>query len=587
MEVSNDQLSGFLLDAGLISRSDLADVIALAEEEGRPLAEMLVRAGIVGDDDVRHAVARALGIPFFVFENQILNEEVLALLPEPMSRTHNAVVVGAQGNRLEVAFLDTNDIELVQAFFGDAWTVVPRLTTRASVKYALVQYQKALKELFGSRIAEELRLLEQSQQLGDQRASMDAAVRAVDALLRHALQAKAREMHIDPGPHDLRVRYRLGRMLYDAMHVPAHAAAALSARLKALARIPLTHSLGTGRFKMNPEGAEDSPVAVTLALYPVVSSSDYADKLVLSFTPERATKYGFSLHALGVAPHNIETIQRLLGNTKGLILVCGVEGSGKTSMLYTLLDESTEPSKHVATVEETASYVLTGVSQMEVDEALGLNAVSCVRAQLKHHPDVLMIDATLTEELALLAAQAANRGSLVLLGVDAVTAGEGIAQLASLGVPLELLAAVCVGSIGVHTMSRLCSYKSARYRPTRAEQTLLEDVVDIKGTMTALKEERVIGERTVWKDIELSQPTPCSHCENGFNGLVGLQEVVPISRMLQEHIYAGADIYALEMQAKQDGVLTLAEDALYKGIQGLVGADGVLEVAAGYQTRYM
>jgi type II secretory ATPase GspE/PulE/Tfp pilus assembly ATPase PilB-like protein len=586
MEVSSDQLSDFLFDAGLISRGDLARARSIAEEEGKSLAEVLVEGGMVGDDDVRRTLARALGVPFVVFENQPLDEEVLMLLPEPMSRSHNAVAIGARDNRLEVAFLDTHDIESIQTFFGDAWTVVPRLTTRASMKYALVQYQRALRDLFGARITEELRAIEQSQRMGDRTGSTNAAVRAVDALLHHALQAKAREMHIEPSVNGVRIRYRLGNALYDAMNVPVYAAPLLGARLKSLSQIPLTSAFGTGRFKMNTQGAQNETVTVTLSTNPVISESGNNERIALSFIYENVGRQGLSLSTLGVAPHNIETIQGFLGHTSGLILVCGVEGSGKTSMLYTLLDESAAPSKHIATVEDSVSYVLPTATQMEVDESLGLNAVSCARAQLRHNPDILMIDAALTEELVFLAAQAANRGSLVLLGVHAVTAGEGMAQLAALGVPLELLATVCIGSIGVHTMSRLCSYKTARYKPTRVEQTLLENTIDIKDTIAVLKNEQILDSRTVWKDIELQQPTPCSQCQDGLSGLVGLQEVVPMSLMFKEGIREGADVYALEIQARRDGVLTLAEDALYKAIQGIISADGVLEVAAGYQARY-
>lgn len=586
MEVTNDQLGAFLYDAGLISRSELARAAAIAQQEGLSLADMLVQRGMVGDDDVRRATALALGVPFILLDKQTLRAEDLMRLPEPMARIHNAVISGVQGQKLEVALLDTNDIKPIQDFFGSEWTVAPRLTSRASIKHALMHYQKILKDLFGGRIAEEIQSLERSHQMKDQRGSVDASVRAVDALLQHALHMKAREVHVNPSPQGLRVRYRLGAGLYDAVHLPAHAAPLLGARFKSLANIPLASSFGTGRFKMSPEGAQNDSVSVTVSTMPVVSEHERAEKFVLTLVYEHADKSGFSLSALGVAPHNIESIQSLLHRKSGLVLVCGAEGSGKTSMLYTLLDECADVSKNLASVEETVSHALPAVAQVGVDESLGLTALSCLRAQLRQHPDILMIDCPLTEELALLSVQAANRGTLVLLGVEAVTAGEGISQLLALGVPAELLAAVCIGSIGVHTAHRLCTHQTIGYKPTRAEQSLLEDTVDIKATLAALKNEQVIDARTAWKDVELHQPTPCPHCADGFSGLVGLQEVVPMSRMLKELVRGGAGAYALEIGAKEDGVLTLAEDALYKAIQGVISAGGALEVAAGYQARY-
>jgi type II secretory ATPase GspE/PulE/Tfp pilus assembly ATPase PilB-like protein len=414
---------------------------------------------------------------------------------------------------------------------------------------------------------------------------MDASVRATDALLQHALHMKAREVHMEPTAQGVRIRYRLGSSLYDALNIPAHAAPSLGARLKSLANIPLLETLGSGRFKMSPEGA-NSVVSVAVSTTPVVLESGRADKFVLSFTHEHAGKSGFSLSALGVSPHTREHITQLLHQKSGLVLVCGPKGSGKTSMLYTLLDECTDTPKHIASVEDSVSYVLSSVTQMEVNESLGLTALSCVRTQLRHHPDILMIDCALTEELVLLAAQAANRGILVLLGVEAATAGEGIARMLGLSVPPELLAAVCIGSVSVYTAPRLCAHKKTPYKLTRAEQTLLEDTIDIKETLAALKKEQVIDVRTAWKDIELYKPKACPECEEGFAGFIGIQEVVLVSRMLKELVRDGASVYELEMQAKREGVLTLAEDALYKAIQGVVSADLVLEVAAGYQARY-
>ncbi|MBY0473250.1 Flp pilus assembly complex ATPase component TadA [Patescibacteria group bacterium] len=593
MQVDDRQLKAFLFEGGLVPRTELDRASKLALERDQPLTETLVQSGVLGDDEMRRTLGAMLGIPFVILESQPLHKESLMRLPEPMARTHNAIIVGVQGQKLEVVFLDTKDIKPVQDFFGSGWTVMPHLTNRASIKYALTQYQKILKELFGNRIAEELRSLERAHQIQDGRGSMEASVRAAEALLQHALHMKAREMHIEPSSQGLRIRYRLGSALYDSMQVPTHAAPFLGARFKSLANIPLTDVLGSGRFKMNapmggrnPEEAQNESVTVTVSTIPIILENGPAEKLLLSFVHERSGKNGFSLAALGAAPHTIESIQRLVSHASGLVLVSGVEGSGKTSMLYTLLDECADVSKHMASVEDTVSHVLPGVAQMEIDESVGLTASSCVRAQLKQHPDVLMIDCVLTEEVALLAAQAANRGSLVLLGVEATVAGEGIAQLLALGVEPELLAAVCVGSIGVHTISRLCTHKTLSYKPTRAEQTLLEETIDVKEVIAALKKEHSIDARTVWKDIELRRPIPCPQCEDGFAGLVGLQEVVTMSRTLKELVRAGADTFTLELQAKRDGSMTLAEDALYKGIQGVISADGVLQVAAGYQGRY-
>jgi len=198
MQVDDRQLKAFLFEGGLVPRTALDRASKMAEEMNQPLTETLVQSGVFGDDEMRRTLGAMLGIPFIVLESRPLHKESLMRLPEPMARTHNAIIVGIQGQNIEVVFLDTKDIEPIQEFFGPAWTVMPHLTSRASIKYALTQYQKILKDLFGSRIAEELRSLKRSHAIQDGRGSMDTSVTAAEALLQHALHMKAREMHIEP-----------------------------------------------------------------------------------------------------------------------------------------------------------------------------------------------------------------------------------------------------------------------------------------------------------------------------------------------------------------------------------------------------
>jgi type II secretory ATPase GspE/PulE/Tfp pilus assembly ATPase PilB-like protein len=574
MQVSDRQLSDFLFDAGLLPRRELERAARLASEREESLSQTLVGIGLVSDDDLRRAVARMLGVQFVLLSKDMFDARALELLPEAFSRTHNVLALSSDGTTLEVALLDLESLAAVREYVGPTRTVVPRLTNRQSLTHGLLHYQRHLKEQFGARIAAELAVMQQAHHAGDMARATDAAVRAADALLQHALNQRAHELHLESYSTGVRVRYRIQHALHDAFVLPAHAASFLVARFKSLAQMPHTRVPHVGRFKFSIDGAS-SQVGVTVASVPTHNG----EKLLLSFAHAGSDKHGLSLSSLGLTPGSMNAVRKLLTQRGGLLLVCGKEGAGKTTMLYTLLDELADPSKNIASVETHVSFELPAVSQMEVHSQLGLSPASCIRTQLRHNPDVLLIDTELDEEAALLAAQAANRGVFVLLGVESPTAAEGIERLRSL-IPADMLAATLAGSIGVERVPTLCSNSKEPYRLARVERTLLEDTSDIKTLLTEVKEDQIVEPSTAWKDIPFYSAQPCKECSGGYAGQTGLQEIIPNSLVLKDMIAAGADARQIMHEAQREGAILFARDALYKAVQGIVSIETAVAVAA-------
>jgi type IV pilus assembly protein PilB len=216
---------------------------------------------------------------------------------------------------------------------------------------------------------------------------------------------------------------------------------------------------------------------------------------------------------------------------------------------------------------------------MEVNEPLGLTAAACIRAQLKANPHVLMIDCPLDEEVALLAAGVANRGTIVLLGVEAASAADGIAHMETLGVSGDMLASVLEASIGVAVVRTLCAQSRVIAHPGRSQLHALEDALNIKTVLDDLKAEQRIADDVVWKNADFYTPEACAECDGGYRGVSGLQEVVSVTRMLKEHIRQDASPQELAMDAAREGTLSLADDALAKALLGLVGMEDLVTLA--------
>jgi type II secretory ATPase GspE/PulE/Tfp pilus assembly ATPase PilB-like protein len=573
MPVDELRLCDFLFDAGLLARGDLDRAQAFARERGQTLAEALVHSGIVHDDHVRRALAHILGVPFVLLERDDINSNALVLLPEAFSRAHNAVAFREAGTDVEVALLDMATAPTVEAQLPPGRRLLPRFTSKESLTRALLEYQKHLKTAYGSTIAAEV---SQLQGAGGVRGNHDAAVRAADALLRHALSQQAEDVHLEPHTSGMRVRYRFGSEIYDAMLLPEAAHLPLLARFATLAGMTAGTTVPrTGRFKLFTDGAVSSEaVAVTVSTVPVIYAGAPAEKMHLALARETEGASGLSLSALGMSSSNALLLRRALQKRSGLVLVCGVSGAGKTTLLYALLDSLQSQGLSAASVEQRVTHFLSHVAQMEQNDELGLSAAACIRAQLKHDPHVLMIDTPLDEESALLATQAANRGTLVLLGVDAASAAEGIEILQSL-VPSGNVAAVLEASVGVALFPKLCAESRAPYTLSRGEQHTLEDTIAIKPVLEMLKAEHILEAHTPWKDIQLYGGKECAHCTGGYTGQIGIHEVLPLTRTLRTMIAEDASAEALVGEARSDGALFFAEDALAKAVQGLISAEHI------------
>ncbi|MEK7109555.1 MAG: ATPase, T2SS/T4P/T4SS family, partial [Patescibacteria group bacterium] len=341
----------------------------------------------LSDDGRRHALAHDLGVPFVTLERGDISVEALQLLPEPLCRAHNLVAYKESGDTLEVALLDLKDLEALEPLRSQLHKkLVPRLTTRDSLRRALVLYQKTLKEKFGG-------LLQQTSN----------PHKLLEALLRHADIQRADEAHIEAGAHGVVVRYRHGRTLREAMTLPAVASGIISA-VRSLANIGSKTLPQEGRFKI------DLGSGVTTAVRVSSIPLAWGERVVLYLLREDSSqslpagRRGFTLEGLGLHGAGAAAVRRALYAGKGLVLVCGASGSGRTTLLYTLLDMLNTPERLLASVEEKAAMRLPYVAQTEINPQAGFTAAAALRAVLRQDPHVVMIDLGADRETADLAA---------------------------------------------------------------------------------------------------------------------------------------------------------------------------------------
>ncbi|MEK7614221.1 MAG: ATPase, T2SS/T4P/T4SS family, partial [Patescibacteria group bacterium] len=392
MVIDEKQLRKFILDAGLISGVGFDAMAKKAKEKNRPVGELLISDGKISEDDLRRTEAYILGIPFVNLKGEKIDFEILSLIPEAIARNHNIVAYRKNGSELEVAMLDTDDLEAIDFVKKKVGLrILPRLSDTESIKSVLVQYRRSLKAEFDDIIESEaasIRSISESEGSGGGEATEGElkrlaedlpVVRIVDTLLNHAIIQDASDIHMEPQTEQFLIRYRIDGILRDAMVLPRSAAPAITARIKVLANLKLDEKRlpQDGRFKITSPGQKISFRVSTLPTY-------FGEKTVMRLLKENAK--GFTLEGLGFHGEGLERIYQSLKQKTGMVLATGPTGSGKTTTLYTMLEILNKPEVNISTVEDPIEYQMSRVNQTQVKPEIGLTFASGLRSILRHNP---------------------------------------------------------------------------------------------------------------------------------------------------------------------------------------------------------
>lgn len=581
MRIQDDQLKRFVSDAGLVPKKDLTAAEKVAKEEKRTLAEALIAGGYMTEDDLRRVESYVLGIPFVSLKDEKINFDILSLIPEPVARNHNIVAFKKNDSSLEVAMLDTADlpaIDFIKKKVG--LKILPRLTDTESMRTALQQYQKTLKDEFGDIIAKETSALKVvAEETGEAATEEDLkkmaedlpVVRIVDTLLRHAIIQGASDIHIEPMEEEVLVRYRIDGILHDAMTLPKHASGTIAARLKVLSNLKLDEKRlpQDGRFKMEMDGQK---VSFRVSVLPIF----YGEKIVMRLL--RENRSGFSLEGIGFHGSTLERVQGAMKQTTGIILVTGPTGSGKTTTLYTVLDLLNTPEVNISTIEDPIEYQMPRINQTQVKSEIGFTFSSGLRSLMRQDPDIIMVGEIRDQETASLAINAALTGHLVLATVHTNSAAGTIARLVDMGVESFLMVSTLRVAVGQRLVRRLKEDMREPYTLSSNERAELAKHADLDRILDTLKEENIIKSNASWNSVPFYHAKEGKQVEDAYKGRIGIHEVLVVSDVVKELVMANATADQIEDQVRKEGMLTMLEDGIYKAARGLTTIEEVLRV---------
>lgn len=566
----------------MIKPADLRKAEEEAVKVKQPLRDIILNKGLLREEDMKRLEAYILGIPFVDLTKEIIDTEILRIIPEAIARKHNIVAFRKNADNLEVAMLDPDDLQTIEFIKkkGDM-RILARLTTPESVHHALKQYQKTLEAEFGEIIKKDTEDLK-VEKAGDetQKETDDLkklaedlpVIRIVDTLIRHAILQNASDIHIEPMEKEVLVRYRIDGILHDAMTLPKHIAKGIVARIKVMANLKLDESRlpQDGRFKIE---TEEYRISFRVSILPIFDG----EKIVMRLLPESVK--GFTLEELGFWGVNLERIHRAIRRPTGIILATGPTGSGKTTTLYTILEMLNTPGVNISTVEDPIEYRIPRINQTQVRPDIGFTFANGLRTLLRQDPNIIMVGEIRDNETAALAINAALTGHLVLSTLHTNSAAGALPRLLDMKIEPFLIASTVSAIISQRLVRKLCP-ESETHVLSKAELASLKKNMDIERVFQVLKKEKVLGDDATLEKIPWYRPKKSPECPDGYKGRIGIHEVLEMSESIKELVMKNATSDEIERRAAEEGMLTMLEEGFIRATQKTTSIEEILRVTS-------
>jgi general secretion pathway protein E len=540
-----DALGQILLHQEHCDQRTLDRASRVAAESDQRLDTVLIQLGLVSERGLAEAYASLLSIPVASADRYPLLEPVL---PDRLSaaflRHARAIPLSADNETLVLAAADPLD-----SFTQSAVAVATGRRVMLEVAVP-IELETALNRLYPEeQIAEhsaeaDAPLEEDAERLKDL-ASEAPVIRLVNQLITRAVETQASDIHIEPFEDRLRVRYRYDGVLHEAEPPPRHLAAAITSRIKIMARLDIAERRmpQDGRIKMAVRGQDvDFRVSTIPSLH--------GETVVLRILDRSAIVFDYA--RLGLAPTVISKLGAALDLPNGIVLVTGPTGSGKTTTLYTGLLALNAVTRKIVTVEDPIEYQLQGINQIQVRSQIGLTFASLLRSILRQDPDVIMVGEIRDGETAQIAVQAALTGHLVLSTLHTNSAAAAVTRLRDMGVEDYLLTAVLRGIMAQRLVRRLCP-ECRRAEPAAPE----------------LVKRFNLDRRVPDRPILLSRAIGCPACRHtGYRGRTAIAEFLQLGPGIERLIFARADHATIERAAVDEGMEVMFDAGLAAALAG-------------------
>jgi type IV pilus assembly protein PilB len=556
---SGGRIGDRLVAMGVITTHQLNVALQEKKISGKMLGEVLVSLGFITDELLSTFLAETSGFEVFNPKVTVIDGNALALIDKPLALKHNILPVAMEGSTAQIAMADPYDVvamDILRRHLPKGTTVKPLVTTPVILLEAIdaaygysSKVNDILKELEGA----DKKDLEDVAALSEEEAFTHPIVRLVNALISEAVKIRASDLHFEPEENFVRLRYRLDGDLFTAQILHKQHWNAISQRLKIMANLNIADKMNPqdGRINMHVGGKE---VDFRVSSLPTV----FGENIVMRILDKSSSIKALS--SLGFSEENLKRIKRAQERPEGIIIVTGPTGSGKTTSLYSMLNEINTVDVNIQTLEDPVEYSLPMIRQTPVREGI-LDFSDGIRALLRQDPDVIFIGEIRDPTTATMALQASMTGHQVYTTLHTNDSFAAIPRLLDLGMQPGMLSGNIVAIFAQRLIRTLCPHCKQEHTPT-------DDECEILG-------------------VDPSQPPQifrarqggCDMCAgSGYKGRVSVAEILLMDEELDDIVAAGRPKSELKAAAFRKGFKSMRDDGILKVLEGKTTLEALAKV---------
>lgn len=547
----NDQLYQALSQLNILDPKQLTEIYETSKTNNHSLSELLLQKDLISDENLGKIVADLEGVPLINLASQDIPEEVLHLIPEIVAKHQLVISFKQDPSGVHLAMANPADQKMLNYLSKKTGQNILRYyATKRDILEAISRYNQDITQTFDIIMAESIKAAKGTAE------SDPPIVKIVDTLLDYADRNHASDIHIEPLEEKSLVRFRTDGLLHDVVTLPKEIHDKLVTRIKVMA------SLRTDEHQASQDGKlEVHDLDVRVSIVPITNG----EKVVLRLLSERAR--GFSLEDLGFGEDDIKKVESARSKPHGMILATGPTGSGKTTTLYALLKKINNRSVNIMTIEDPVEYDMEGVNQIQVNNKTNLTFAAGLRSIVRQDPDVILVGEIRDEETAGIAINSAMTGHLVLSTLHTNDAATAIPRLFDMGIEPFLVAS---------TVNIIIAQRLVRKIHPGCRASLEITPADLHGLASATLIQHFFGKA---KKLRVYKGGGCKlDHDTGYEGRVGIYEVMVINDELRSAIMAKKDAAQIRELAIKNGMRTMLEDGLDKVKQGITTIEEVLRV---------
>ncbi len=534
---TKDPIISFILQENILDEDKLQQAVEKQQETGRNLISILKADKLVSEEHLTKIIAFTNKIEFVNLSPDMIDSVAARLVSYDTAMQHGLIPIRIDKEQLFVAMSSPLNLAIRdQIATKTGYKVVPQAATAEAVKRAIV-YHFSVKNVTHQDIVS-MRLQQSSKvNYKDNRKANRAAdapvSRLVDSIINSAVNARASDIHIEPQEPDVKVRYRVDGILRDALEIPASSQREIVSHIKVLADMDISErrTPQDGHINANYNGKEYD---LRVSSLPAVGG----EKIVMRILDKSSGTW--SMDDLIQSSEDREKFRALIKNPYGMMLITGPTGSGKTTTLYSLLQDLNTPGKNIVTVEDPVEYRLNGITQVQVKPNVGLTFATGLRSILRQDPDIILVGEIRDYETAEIAVSAALTGHLVLSTMHTNDATGAMSRLINIGMPPFLVASSFLGAAAQRLVRVICPDCKTSYQASDLEiERLSEDGNRLEG-------------------LELHRGSGCRACsETGYQGRTSIYEILSTSPEIKDIVIRGGADSEIKRQGIKQGMTRL------------------------------